>query len=264
MVVPQKADGDEKVWIVSGQRGSTALLDDGLVALKSLSPMGAGRLALLLSLAFHGALVAIPIRGSRTPSKNDLVEVEVLTSLEATDDDEKAAVEAPTDRATVVPIREKQTTSATPNRTIPVPSLAPPNTLTAPPAAEELPRFTIAISAMPSDRIGDGAPSTAVSTEPDTAPMSEQSVDEPARLVRGLAPTYPAEARVQGVEGDVVLELIVNTVGNVESARVVRSMGHGLDEAALAAAQRFAFAPAKKWGRSVRVRMNWAIEFRLQ
>ena len=46
-------------------------------------------------------------------------------------------------------------------------------------------------------------------------------------------PAYPDSARADGVEGDVRLELVVDVSGVVESAGVVRGVGHGLDESAL-------------------------------
>lgn len=67
-----------------------------------------------------------------------------------------------------------------------------------------------------------------------------------------------------GVEGTVHLELVVGVSGSVESARLVRGVGYGLDEAALRAARRFRFAAATKGGRPVRVRMGWSMQFRLQ
>jgi protein TonB len=82
--------------------------------------------------------------------------------------------------------------------------------------------------------------------------------------VRGLAPSYPAGARANGVEGDVGLELVVDDDGIVESARVVRSVGQGLDQSALQAIRQFRFAPATKDGHPVHVRMGWSMQFRLQ
>ena len=109
-------------------------------------------------------------------------------------------------------------------------------------------------------------------SHPPTAPQAaspptvfaEQRVDTPARLVRGLAPSYPAAARANGVEGDVGLELVVDDAGVVESARVTRSVGQGLDQAALQAIRQFRFAPATKDGHPVHVRMGWSMQFRLQ
>ncbi|HEY1695329.1 MAG TPA: energy transducer TonB [Polyangiaceae bacterium] len=97
----------------------------------------------------------------------------------------------------------------------------------------------------------------------DDTPLPVSAVDGRARLVQGAAPAYPDSARADGVQGSVGLELVVGVSGGVESARVVRGVGHGLDEAALAAAHRFHFAPATRAGHAVRVRMAWSVEFRL-
>ena len=132
---------------------------------------------------------------------------------------------------------------------------------------DDTPHFTIAIG---TDDDAHGAVSsagTAPSHNPgpeSREPLTPEAVDGQARLVLGLAPSYPDGARAEGVEGDVQLELVVGLSGAVESARVVRGIGHGLDESALRAVRQFRFAPATKAGRPVRVRMAWSVQFRLQ
>ncbi len=133
--------------------------------------------------------------------------------------------------------------------------------------SDEMPTFTIAIGATGGDSFGKvSATATAApqAASPPPAVFAEQRVDTPARLVRGLAPSYPAAARANGVEGDVGLELVVDDAGVVESARVTRSVGQGLDQAALQAIRQFRFAPATKDGHPVHVRMGWSMQFRLQ
>jgi periplasmic protein TonB len=128
----------------------------------------------------------------------------------------------------------------------------------------KMPRFTITIGAA-ADATGVVSPSgSAQANENDAEAVSENAVDGQARLLRGVAPGYPDAARLEGIEGDVLLELVVGPSGAVESARVIHGMGHGLDESALSAAKQFRFAPASKGGHAVRVRMAWSIEFRLQ
>jgi protein TonB len=132
---------------------------------------------------------------------------------------------------------------------------------------DELPRFTIAIGAAP-EAYGAASPTGSARSseqqEAEDTPVPESLVDGKARLVFGLSPSYPESARAAGVEGNVQLELVVNTAGSVESARVLQGIDRGLDAAALQAAQRFRFAPATKSGRPVRVRMRWSVEFRLR
>ncbi len=132
-------------------------------------------------------------------------------------------------------------------------------------ADDDTPTFTIAVSTGDDDAHGAvSSTGTVAPHEESSEPLAEQSVDGPARLVHGVAPSYPEAARAAGIEGDVRLELVVSTSGGVESARVVRGIGHGLDEAALQAVRQFHFAPATREGRAVRVRMGWSMQFRLQ
>jgi TonB family protein len=82
-----------------------------------------------------------------------------------------------------------------------------------------------------------------------------------ARLAARAPLAYPFGA--EDLEADVVLELVVGTLGNVESATVTRGAGHGFDEAALAAVRNYRFTPAERTGTRVRVRMPWVVQFRL-
>jgi protein TonB len=66
-----------------------------------------------------------------------------------------------------------------------------------------------------------------------------------------LQPSYPEAARAAGISGKVRVEVTVDETGAVKSARVVSGLGHGLDEAALAAARGSTFGPATRCGKSV-------------
>jgi TonB family protein len=133
------------------------------------------------------------------------------------------------------------------------------------PADGVMPRFTIAIGASPDGDVAGakGAPTT-TSPVATTEPVSEALVDTKARLVFGRSPAYPETARERAAEGDVVLDLVVDAGGSVESARVVRGVDPSLDVAALQAARTFRFDPAKRAGRTVAVRMRWSVQFRLR
>ena len=61
----------------------------------------------------------------------------------------------------------------------------------------------------------------------------------------GRSITYPADAERAGVEGKVRLRVALDARGRVSSARVLRGLGHGLDEAAVEAlTRRCHFSPA--------------------
>ena len=61
-------------------------------------------------------------------------------------------------------------------------------------------------------------------------------------------PVYTDEARSLKLEGEVLLEVSFSANGTLHVNRVVRSLGHGLDEAAIAAANKIRFKPALRNG----------------
>ena len=64
-------------------------------------------------------------------------------------------------------------------------------------------------------------------------------------------PVYTEEARNLKVEGEVLLEVMFTANGQLHVSRVVRGLGHGLDEAAIAAANKMRFKPATHNGQAV-------------
>lgn len=76
-------------------------------------------------------------------------------------------------------------------------------------------------------------------------------------------PEYTAEGRSMKIEGDVVVDLVFLANGSIQINRVVSGLGHGLDEAAMRAAQQMKFKPAKREGQPVDFPARVRIEFRL-
>jgi TonB family protein len=64
-------------------------------------------------------------------------------------------------------------------------------------------------------------------------------------------PVYTEEARRLRLEGEVLLEVVFGASGELRVLRVVRGLGHGLDEAAVRSAQQIRFKPAKREGQAV-------------
>src|SRR5437763_2761181 len=64
-------------------------------------------------------------------------------------------------------------------------------------------------------------------------------------------PVYTEEARALKLEGEVLLEVSFSANGTLHVNRVVRGLGHGLDEAAVTAASRMRFKPALRYGTPV-------------
>jgi TonB family protein len=61
-------------------------------------------------------------------------------------------------------------------------------------------------------------------------------------------PIYTDEARRLKLEGEVLLEVVFGANGQLRVNQVVRGLGHGLDEAAIAAANKIRFKPALRNG----------------
>jgi TonB family protein len=91
----------------------------------------------------------------------------------------------------------------------------------------------------------------------------EKPIDRPVEIVFKPTPEYTDEARSARIEGTVSLELEFTAAGDVRVLRVVRGLGHGLDEAAQRAARRIRFSPAQAAGRAVDSRATVHITFRL-
>ncbi len=64
-------------------------------------------------------------------------------------------------------------------------------------------------------------------------------------------PVYTDEARSLKLEGEVLLEVQFSANGQLHVNRVVRGLGHGLDEAAIAAANKIRFKPAMRNGQAM-------------
>jgi TonB family protein len=66
----------------------------------------------------------------------------------------------------------------------------------------------------------------------------------PAEILWKPVPVYTEEARKQKVEGEVLVEAVLEASGKVKVLRVVRGLGHGLDEEAVKEAAQLRFKPA--------------------
>ena len=76
-------------------------------------------------------------------------------------------------------------------------------------------------------------------------------------------PAYADRAREAGIQGKVRVELTVDESGAVVSARVLESLGYGLDEAALEAAKSWRFEPATRCGKTTATTFVVGIRFTL-
>ena len=89
---------------------------------------------------------------------------------------------------------------------------------------------------------------------------------ETPRLLREVKPQYTAQAMRAKIQGEVLLECIVQPDGSVGQVKVVRSLdaSFGLDQEAIKAARQWRFAPGTKQGQPVPVLVTIAIAFTLR
>lgn len=101
------------------------------------------------------------------------------------------------------------------------------------------------IKAISSGGFGDARvvkPVAAQTAVPSMAAMT------PVEILSKPRPEYTDEARKSRIEGEVVLEVRFASSGQVQVLRLLRGLGHGLDESARRAALRIKFRPALKAG----------------
>ena len=100
---------------------------------------------------------------------------------------------------------------------------------------------------------GDGAP------EPVTTRLA--AVKTLPKLLSDSVAAYPLDVRRLGIQGRVVLELVVDEAGHVARSRVVKSLHPRLDEAAVAASKGLRFSPATVDGQPTTVKIPYNYVF---
>lgn len=113
--------------------------------------------------------------------------------------------------------------------------------------------------------------------EPDSVPVAALSGDSATHLSPAkprsstIAPVpiftpeakYTEEARMKQIQGVCLISLIINAYGSPQNIRVVRSLGYGLDGAAIEAVKSYRFKPAMRDGHPIAIPMTVEVRFRL-
>lgn len=89
---------------------------------------------------------------------------------------------------------------------------------------------------------------SAPAPETHARPVQAASRIVEAEILSKPVPAYTEEARRLRVEGEVLLQAVLEADGKVRVLRVVRGLGHGLDDEAVRAAQQIRFKPAMQDG----------------
>ena len=88
------------------------------------------------------------------------------------------------------------------------------------------------------------------------------SMDGP-KLLNNVQPTFTELARARRYSGDVELYLWVEKDGSVSHVKIVKAVGLGLDEAAIAAVKKYRFSPAFQNGSPVTVDIEIDVNFQI-
>lgn len=141
----------------------------------------------------------------------------------------------------------------------PKPKVKPKPTPKTEPAVKPVEPVPDAVPAPTPQAVAQTSPNEKLMDLPSSGPKDVQKVG-----CRVPAPEYPRAARRQKLEGDVVLRLVIDAKGQVDSVTVARSSGNeSLDDAARKAVLGAACTPYLENGRAIAVRVAQPVSFRI-
>ena len=94
--------------------------------------------------------------------------------------------------------------------------------------------------------------------EPDVMPEPVGGIEAIMKNV-----VYPKSAKDAGIEGKVIVDLIIDEKGNVTYTEILKSVNDDLDKAALDAITKTKFTPALKDNKPVKAKVTLPIMFKL-
>lgn len=227
---------------------STASQESGLSGIVSPAPSELGALdamdrfalALAVSLVLHFALIlGVQIKAAQQPGKTpSVVEVRIAPPAAAVSSVELAAAEVQNESEMAEPVRDQEE--------------APLPAQPAAPAVEQ------ASSLLPTLEVP-------LLEDPTWYPAKQ--VDVHPTALHPIRPIYPEKGVELGVDGKVVLLLMIDETGAVKEVSVVGTYPEGVfEESALAAFRDARFTPALKEGRAVKsqvmIRVNYELNDR--
>jgi TonB family protein len=214
---------------------------DTLLASRAARGPWSGRIA-LGSLAVHGLIAAAVVRA---PPRGEV---------------------APTADAPVLTVAPYHAPAEAAARAASGPLLVAPAVL-----APDLSRLPVGLDVpvRAGSRLGAGpapalAPSGSALVEPPPGDTRWAAMaDEPPELLVGGRLHYPRALREAGIEGRIIVEAVIDTLGRTEagSLRVLGGGHAGLAAAAVRYVRRALFRPARVGGRPVRVRIRLPVDF---
>ncbi|KHD87389.1 MAG: energy transducer TonB [Bdellovibrio sp. ArHS] len=118
--------------------------------------------------------------------------------------------------------------------------------------------------ATPSALEADSSPTSTAGSEFSGGTASYGEITRFPKVKKEIKAQYPEEAKKAGVDGPVVLEIIIDKAGQVRDVKLVSGPGHGLNESAIEALRKFEFQPAFKGEESVAVKIRYTYRFKLE
>ena len=89
------------------------------------------------------------------------------------------------------------------------------------------------------------------------------ALDRAPVVTNQVRPLYPSQLKREGVIGEVLLEFIVDTLGNVRNVHIVTASRPEFEQAAMEAVSNWRFKPGRREGHAVNVHMEESIVFTL-
>jgi TonB family protein len=86
---------------------------------------------------------------------------------------------------------------------------------------------------------------------------------KPPTLIENPKPRYTSQAMDDRIEGDVLMQVVVQPDGRVGAVKILRSLDAGLDQEAVTAIKQWRFNPAVKDGQAVAVLVTVEMAFKL-
>jgi TonB family protein len=113
------------------------------------------------------------------------------------------------------------------------------------------PEASPAPAAKPAARLGAFGDASTATPAPRSAVKTGTGITSAVEILGKPRPLYTAEARSAGIQGEVLLDVLFRASGDCQVLRLVRGLGHGLDESAAQAARQISFRPARRDGLAV-------------
>lgn len=232
------------------------------------------RLSLLLSVAVHAALAAtvrmeMPARPEQAVIEAWLRPQAALAPAAAAAVRQAAAQPAARSAKPPAAAHVARDLPARPERpaaaasSVPAAAAATPS----PPAAIAAPAATAAVQPAAASPAAVPAPGPGPSSVPPAAVAVQPALEPPrfkAAHLYNPPPPYPNSALRRGIEGTVLVEVLVSRRGEAIDVRLVASAGdETLDKAALEAVHGWRFVPARRGNEAVEATVRIPMEYRL-